>query len=159
MPLGRERKVMGRRTKGLALLMAALLGLTSIFSLGISPTASLAVKEEASTASPYTYETLGDANGDGQITAADASLILRASVGLESLDGVASTRADVNQDGDAGAADAAKILRYAVSLSDLPEVVASTNLVAQDDGSGRASSYYLADSATTYRYFPATFYN
>lgn len=55
---------------------------------------------------------LGDANGDGALTAADASAILKASVGLAEIDQKA---ADHNGDGAVTAADAASILKAIVA--------------------------------------------
>lgn len=53
----------------------------------------------------------GDADGDGKITAADARLILRASVGLEE---VSLDAGDVDGDGKITAADARQVLRNSV---------------------------------------------
>lgn len=53
---------------------------------------------------------LGDVDGDGKITAADARLILRAAVGLEMLD---AAMADLDGDGKISAADAREALRIA----------------------------------------------
>ena len=61
---------------------------------------------------------LGDANLDGQITAADAALILRAIVGLSELSPHGAINADVDGDLSVTAADAAAILRYVVGLID-----------------------------------------
>ena len=56
----------------------------------------------------------GDADGDGQVTPADARLALRASVGLETLQDRAA--ADVDGDGRVSSSDARIILRVAVGL-------------------------------------------
>ncbi len=61
---------------------------------------------------------LGDANCDGQITAADAALILRSIVGLSELSAQGAFNADVDGDGEVTAEDAAIILRYIVKLID-----------------------------------------
>ena len=64
----------------------------------------------------------GDVNGDGEVTAADARLALRASVGLEKeiRKGTdAFTASDVNRDGVIGADDARLILRASVRLENL----------------------------------------
>ena len=58
----------------------------------------------------------GDANMDGSVTSADAALILRYVIGLESLSDTARTLADVNADGRITAADAAMVLRYIIGL-------------------------------------------
>lgn len=55
----------------------------------------------------------GDANADGRVTAADARLVLRASVGLEAPD---LPRMDADADGRVTAADARLVLRFAVGL-------------------------------------------
>lgn len=55
---------------------------------------------------------LGDANGDGAVTAADASAILKYAVGLAEIDTAA---ADYNADGAVTAADASAILKALVS--------------------------------------------
>ena len=66
----------------------------------------------------FAVATLGDANCDGQVTAADAALILRSLVGLNELTAQGAFNADVNGDGEVTAEDAAIILRYIVKLID-----------------------------------------
>ena len=63
---------------------------------------------------------LGDVNGDGKLTAADARLALRRSVSLETyVEGSPEFLAcDVNRDGKVTAADARSILRASVGLKD-----------------------------------------
>lgn len=56
---------------------------------------------------------MGDADGDGRVTAGDARLVLRAGVGLEEAD---LARMDADADGKLSAADARLVLRYAVGL-------------------------------------------
>ena len=60
----------------------------------------------------------GDVDGDGRVTASDARLALRASVGLESyaVGSVKYTAADYNSDGKITAEDARAILRISVGL-------------------------------------------
>ena len=58
----------------------------------------------------------GDANCDGQVTAADAALVLRSIVGLNELTAQGTLNADVDGDGEITAEDAALILRYIVKL-------------------------------------------
>ncbi len=58
----------------------------------------------------------GDANCDGEITAADAALILRTIVGLSELTPRGVLNADANGDLEITAEDAALILRYVVGL-------------------------------------------
>lgn len=60
----------------------------------------------------------GDLNSDGEVTAADATLALRAAVGLISLSSEQVVAADVNGDGVITAADATLLLRYAINLID-----------------------------------------
>lgn len=67
---------------------------------------------------PATY-TLGDVNGDNSVTAADARLALRASVGLENLEGAALKAADADKNNEITAADARLILRASVGLEEL----------------------------------------
>ena len=55
-------------------------------------------------------------SGDGKVTPADASLVLKAVVGLISLDENEQKAADVTGDGTVSALDAAAILRYTVGL-------------------------------------------
>ena len=62
--------------------------------------------------------TLGDVDFDGKVTASDARLALRLSVGLEKYpaDSAAYLAADVSGDGGVTAEDARSILRAAVGL-------------------------------------------
>ena len=57
---------------------------------------------------------LGDVNGDGKVTAYDASLILQHTANLVDLTGVVA--ADVNKDGKITAYDASMILQYTAGL-------------------------------------------
>ena len=59
----------------------------------------------------------GDVNGDGIVSAKDATLILKHSVGLITLDTEQLDRADVNGDGRVNAADATLILKMSVGLA------------------------------------------
>ncbi len=70
-----------------------------------------------------TYETQvrnegirGDANGDGEVLANDARLVLRASAKLEKLDDAAFRRCDLDGDGKLLAVEARLILRYSAKL-------------------------------------------
>lgn len=64
---------------------------------------------------------LGDVDDDGKVSAADARLALRASVGLEKYEGKSQPflSADVDHDGKLSSADARIILRVSVGLEDL----------------------------------------
>ncbi len=79
---------------------------------------SLCNKKETRTTDKLTLTT-GDVNGDEKITAADARLALRASVGLESFNEAEKTAADIDRNGEVTAADARLILRASVGLEDL----------------------------------------
>ena len=59
----------------------------------------------------------GDLTGDGEVSAEDARLALRAAVGLEALSPAQEAIADVDKSGAVEAADARLILRLAVGLS------------------------------------------
>ena len=59
---------------------------------------------------------LGDANGNGTVTASDAALILRFLVKLSDVPGAGLLAADYSGDGTVNASDAAMILRHVVGL-------------------------------------------
>lgn len=63
---------------------------------------------------------IGDANGDGEVTAEDAATILRYIVGLVELNDDCLSNADANLDSRVTSADAALILRYIVGLDSFP---------------------------------------
>ncbi len=58
----------------------------------------------------------GDMNSDGELTASDARMILRASVGLDTLNEQQTALADVDWDNELDAADARLVLRASVGL-------------------------------------------
>ena len=62
---------------------------------------------------------LGDADGDGKITASDAAVILRTVAGVESLTGSQESAGNVDGDTRITASDAAKILRVVAGLDTL----------------------------------------
>ena len=64
----------------------------------------------------YRIAMLYDVNGDGQITAEDARLVLRASAQLENISGVYAIAANVNGDDQITAEDARLILRRSAGL-------------------------------------------
>lgn len=76
-------------------------------------------KQEVTTAEPTTLATYrtGDVDGDGNVTAKDARLALRASAKLEKLYATPFDAADVNGDGRITANDARSILRYSAKLT------------------------------------------
>ena len=55
---------------------------------------------------------VGDTNGDGEITYADAILLIRHDIGFTSLSDYQKSISDVNGDGEVDFADAIKVLRY-----------------------------------------------
>ncbi|MGQ9524748.1 MAG: carboxypeptidase regulatory-like domain-containing protein [Armatimonadota bacterium] len=59
----------------------------------------------------------GDANADGQVTVADAVLVLRAALGQCELDAVQILAGDIDCDGELSVADAVRILRKALDSS------------------------------------------
>lgn len=63
-------------------------------------------------------EQKGDVNGDGSVNSADALEVLRAEVGIYTLEGEGSTCLDVNGDGKADSGDALSILRFEVGVID-----------------------------------------
>ena len=65
----------------------------------------------------YTTVKLGDINGDGKITPADATVILRAYVGLTNLSDVIKMATELNNDNKMTPADATVILRTYVGLN------------------------------------------
>ena len=75
----------------------------------------------------------GDADGSGDVTAADARLVLRAAVGLETLPDADFIYADVVPDGLLTAADARMILRAAVGLESLSAPAAPAGDVGDGD--------------------------
>lgn len=70
---------------------------------------------------------VGDVEGnDGTITAADARIILRASVGLETLDNELTLIADTDENGKITASDARTVLRMSVGLDELKHFYETT---------------------------------
>lgn len=66
----------------------------------------------------YSAPVFGDVNSDGNISADDARIALRASVGLTQLSEEEKIFADMNRDGKISADDARTILRISVGLED-----------------------------------------
>ena len=64
----------------------------------------------------FTVPARGDVDNDGGITAADARMILRAAVGLETLSRMQKNAADADGDKEITAADARMVLRISVGL-------------------------------------------
>ena len=66
---------------------------------------------------------LGDVNNDGQVDSADALLILRNSVGLETFDDTQKYLGDVNEDNEnIDSSDALAVLRYSVGMIDIEKI-------------------------------------
>ena len=65
----------------------------------------------------YTVVKLGDSNGDGKITPADSTIILRAYVGLNQIGDDVKLASDTNKDGKVTPADSTVILRAYVGLT------------------------------------------
>ena len=86
---------------------------------------------------------VGDVTGDGDgITALDARMILRASVGLETLSEEALLLADTNLDGNITALDARTVLRMSVDLEETVHFYKKEVLTSPDcanAGTGRAT--------------------
>lgn len=66
---------------------------------------------------PEPIGSLGDVDRDGEITANDALMILRASVGMETFTPEQTRLADVDNDGEISANDALVVLRFSVGLN------------------------------------------
>ncbi len=79
---------------------------------------SLCKKTESRYTDKLSFD-VGDLDGNGIITAADARIALRSSVGLENLSDSQKLSADVDNNGSVTAADARLILRASVGLEDL----------------------------------------
>ena len=67
----------------------------------------------------YTVVKMGDTNGDGKMTPADSTALLRAYVGLEGMSNAAKSAADTNSDGKMTPADSTVILRAYVGLDNV----------------------------------------
>lgn len=80
---------------------------------GYSPCAVCEPDKAAATGETYLY---GDVNKDGRISAYDARLVLRTSVGLDHPDELSRILSDVDWDGEVTAHDARIVLRVVVGL-------------------------------------------
>ena len=67
---------------------------------------------------PAYAASMGDVDGDGEVTSQDARLALRYAIGLEGLTSSQKALADMDKDGDITAADARSVLRKAIGLED-----------------------------------------
>ena len=85
----------------------------------MSPLRSPLRPSEAPRGITYTIVLMGDVDGDGEISAADANA-LRHAAKLDSLEGPYFLAADMNRDGKVLPNDARKILRIEGCLTNLP---------------------------------------
>ena len=76
--------------------------------------------------SEYKHGLLGDANCDDEVTAADASLILRYIAGISTMTEQGKANADFNQDGKITKEDAEAILKYLVKDDDEQQTIHMT---------------------------------
>lgn len=86
---------------------------------GTSNLATGYILKDISNNKQYIVIVLGDANGDGKLTPADSTVILRAYVGLRQLNVVETLSADVNGDGKTTPADSTVVLRAYVGLTSI----------------------------------------
>ena len=84
-------------------------------------TAALTISTLTLAPAAYAAGPLGDVDNDGEITAADARLALRGSVGLEEVTDAFLARADVDKSGAVEASDARTILRASVGLDTIEQ--------------------------------------
>ena len=78
---------------------------------------------------------IGDVNGDGKVTGADALYVLQAAAGLRTLTAEQQKKADYNKDGKVSAIDARKILQVVAGLIPEEEMTTSTPpSIGDDDG-------------------------
>ena len=103
-------------------LLMALIVIAAVIGLFfILPLLNGALKNSAQAAAPSGWH--GDVDNDGEVTAADARLTLRAAVALEDYarQSLPFARADYDKNGEITASDARMVLRTAVALEPLIE--------------------------------------
>lgn len=93
---------------------------------------------------------LGDANCDGQVTAADAALILRYLNGLSDLTEQGKLNADYNQDGKITKEDAELIMQHIVGLKSVRVIGKSVNVRNSDSTKGKVLG--VAHKGDTFAY-------
>ena len=71
----------------------------------------------------FAVSVCGDADGDGSVTPADARLVLRIAVGLDTVTPITKAAADMDGDVYVSSADARLVLRTSVRLEDEPRQV------------------------------------
>lgn len=86
---------------------------------------------------------VGDADGDGNVTAGDARLALRVSAGIDKASYYAKQYADTNADGKITADDARMLLRVSAGLED--ESVLATVNIKNPTASRYPDSYHLTE--------------
>lgn len=97
---------------------------------------------------PASAAVVGDVDGNGKITAADARLVLRFSASLDVPDDSQKKVSDVNSDGKITAADARKVLRIAASLE---PAVEPENLKLNSDASDKKlTPYEIYEKASSF---------
>ena len=81
------------------------------------------VSDETTTEKEEPTYVYGDVNGDGEVTAADARMILRVSAQLDTFNAAQTIAADVVKDGKILANDARRVLRLSAQLISPDELV------------------------------------
>ena len=137
--IGKEKKAVKRL---ICLLLAALL-LAGAIPYAIRPVTANAASVKA-----------GDVDLDGKVSAADARLTLRSSVGLEKLSAEKTLNADADRDGKITAADARLILRKSVGLETLDSPRDSD--VKMKELTGDAMKPYQSDAFRLVKLISAT---
>ena len=89
---------------------------------------------------------MGDIDGDGSITSADALVILQNVVAIKEFTEVENIAADVDGDGSITSADALVILQYVVGLEKDFNGAVSVNVTASADNSSVISKEYYDES-------------
>lgn len=84
---------------------------------------------------PETPMLLGDVNGDGRITSADALMVMQSSVSLIELSDEEKARADINSDGMVGSRDALMLMQISVNLIELSDEENEVTDISSDETS------------------------
>lgn len=72
----------------------------------------------AVTTTPPAVNVAGDANLDGEVDLKDATLVLKAALNIEKLEGQAKINADINENGEIDLPDATSVLKLALNIID-----------------------------------------
>lgn len=107
----------------------------SVIDIGAAGTIETEVVNESNVAAPaYIY---GDADNNGSVDSSDALLVLKASVGISSLEGKGFVKGDVNCDSNISSDDALLILKKSVGIiSEFP-----VEEMSEDDMNERIKNY------------------